>query len=231
MNAPFIEAIPGFEEGKESVVNAFLPQMVPMANADEGETAWQTMRQLMPVVNDVNTLISMAVEQGRVIGSENHMTSRAEQRHAWDEWRTFQEQVKGMLEEAGLSWNQAVRNPELNFLIQSEKTRISNQYPSWKQGLGDGIAHSQAVEMELRERVQYPEEPADLLLAEYKVMMDQWEDAVGMTFSGSPENMSPESFELFRRIAEQFAKEDPRFLVLYNRFYRRTLGDIVENIA
>ena len=231
VNAPFLETIPGFDEAKAGIVNAFIPQSVPMATAEDGDTAWQTARQMLPVINDVNTMISMAVEQGRVIGSESHMTSRAEQRLAWDEWRTFQEDLTTTLEEAGMTWDQATRNPETNIFIQKKRAEISAKYPAWVQGMGDGIAHAQAINMELNERLHQPQEPADALLAKFEGLLSQMEAAMGRSIESSPEQVPPEIYRLFRQLAIDYAKEDSSFLRLYNRFYRRSLGDITVDAA
>lgn len=185
----------------------------------------------MPVINDITTMTRMLVEQAYVVGSQEHLTSQAEQRAAWDEWRTFQKEVETALEPAGLTWKQAVRRPELNAVIQRERTQISKKYPAWKQGLGDGIAHGTAIEMELKERIQFPESNGDALLAVFDKMVNDFEDVVGATFSDSPESMPPEVFRVLRNLAIRYSREDPEFLRMYNRFYRRNLGDIMRDVT
>ena len=228
--------IPGFTAledipGPSSIVNAFIPQMVPMNQTEDANSAWDTVRGLLPVINDVNTMKDMLIDQAYVIGSEEHLTSQAEQRYAWDEWRTFQGEVEDLLDPAGLTWKQAVRRPEINYLIQRERTKISAKYPAWKQGLGDGIAHATAIDMELKERIQFQKSPGDAYLAQFDEVLNRVEAAAGATFSSSPESMPPEAFRIFRRLAIEFAKESPEFLRLYNRFYRRNLGDITSNVT
>ena len=243
VNAGIIEAgvsatarIPGFEAlegmpGPSAIANIFIPQMVPMNQVEDADTLWDTVRGIMPVMNDITTMTRMLVEQAYVVGSQEHLTSQAEQRAAWDEWRTFQKEVSEALEPAGLTWKQAVRRPELNAVIQRERTKISKKYPAWKQGLGDGIAHGTAIEMELKERIQFPESNGDLLLATYDKMVNDFEDVVGATFSDSPESMPPEVFRVLRALAIRYSKEDPEFLRMYNRFYRRNLGDIMRDVT
>jgi hypothetical protein len=239
VNQPLIEAasrLPGISDvvdvvpGMEEVVNAFIPQMVPMNSAEDADSAWDTARQMLPMINDVNTMIGSLVEQGRVIASPEHISSQAEQRRAWDEWRNFQTEMMTSLDAAGVTWNQATRAPELNALIQKERARISAKYPTWKQGMGDGIAHSAAIDMELGERVQFPKSEGDVMLAEFHDLMNLTEDTVGISFEGSPEEMPPEFFDIFRRIAIDNAGKSPEFLRLYNRFYRRSLGDITTEL-
>ena len=156
---------------------------------------------------------------------------QAEQQAAWKEWRTFQTALSDALEPAGFTWKQAVRNPEINFLIQQERTKISKRYPAWKQGLGDGIAHGTAIDMELKERIQFPESNADEMLAQFDSLLNQLEDAVGGTFSNSPELIPPGGFEVLRNLAIDMARDEPEFLRLYNRFYRRNLGDILSDVT
>jgi hypothetical protein len=239
VNAPLLEAagsLPGVRDaldvlpGTEEIVNAFIPQMVPMKTTEDANTAWDTARQMIPVINDVNTMIAGLVEQGHVLGSPEHISRDAEQRRAWDEWRAFQTEVKGQLDAAGMTWNQATRNAELGHMIRAERARISAKYPSWKQGLGDGIAHSAAIDMEMQERINYPKSQADVTLAQFSSLLSMTEDVIGMTFEGQPENIPPEFFDLARRTAIDWARDDPEFLRLYNRFYRRSLGDITTEL-
>jgi hypothetical protein len=241
VNAPIIRGLsqlPGVSSavdmipGPSSIVNAFVPQVVPMSSASDADTAWGTVRGLMPVINDVNTMVGALVEQGRVVGSENHMTSRAEARHAWEEWRAFQAEVKEGLDAAGMTWAQATRQPVLNSLIQTERARISTKYPSWKQGLGDGIAHGAAIDMELEERVRFPKTNGDKLLGEFVELHDVMGDALtsaDMSWT-RPEDVPPEIYRMFRDLAIQFGKEEPEFVRLYDRFFRRSLGDITSDL-
>lgn len=231
VNNPMIERLPliggAYEDGKEAIVNAFMPQMVPMANEADAESAWDTVRTLAPVFNDVNTMMGMMVDQGYVLGSESHLTRQAEQRRAWDEWREFQVTTAEQLTKAGISWGSAMRDEHIGPYLQAHKTMISLKYPSWKMGLGDGIAHQAAIDMELKERLLNPTSPGDRFLAEFHTRVEATEAAFGATFDGSPEELDPALFDLLRRIAIDYAKQEPEFARLYNRFYRRSLGDIV----
>ena len=232
-----VERIPGFDalniSGPAAIVNAFIPQMIPMNQTDDANSAWDTLKGLMPVMNDVTTLTRMLIDQGYVLGSEQHMTQQAEQRSAWDEWRDFQEEVMAQLEPAGISWAQATRNPELNGFIQQNRIEISLKYPSWKQGLGDGIAHATAIDMEMKERIQSPKSNADVLLKRFMA----YHDAIGAALQSAdfawsrPESLPPEVFAAFRELAIEFSEQDPEFLRLYNRFFRRSLGDIMRDIT
>ena len=243
VNAAIIEAgvsatarIPGFEvledmPGPSEIVNLFIPQMVPMNTTEDANTLWDNMRGLMPVMNDVTTMVNMLVDQAYVVGSEEHLTKGAEQRKAWGEWRAFQSEISDAIEPAGFTWKQAVRNPEINFIIQQRRTEISARYPAWKQGLGDGIAHGVAIDMELKERIQFPKSNGDVVLSEYDAVLNAIENAAEATFSNSPESMPPEAFRVLRSLAIQMSREVPEFLRLYNRFYRRNLGDIMTDVT
>ncbi|HEX7099354.1 MAG TPA: hypothetical protein VF377_08925 [Acidimicrobiia bacterium] len=239
VNAPILGALgqlPGIDEvverfpGRDAIVNVFLPQMVRMESMDDTETVWEVFRDMLPVVNDVNTLIGSLVEQGYVVGSDSHMTKEAEQRLGWEEWRTFQEDFERQLAQAGLTWQQAARNPVLGILIDRKRAEIGMKYPAWVQGLGDGIAHSNAIRMELDQRLQFPVEPADEYLIRFNELVRTVEAISGVTFDGAPERIGPHFFDLLRRQAIEYVKEEPTFLRLYNRFYRRLLGDITTEI-
>lgn len=212
----------------DSIMNLFIPQAVPVNNQGQANDLWDTAVGLVPLYNDARTMISATIEQSNVLTSESHMTSEAEQRHGWETWRAFQDEVLQTLKTSGMTWDQAVRDPAIGAWINQQKTEISVKYPAWKYALGDGMAHNNAITMEIDERTQHPKALEDYQLQGFETAVEQMDTAlrnVGMT-SSNLEEVPPEWFDVMRKIAQDYVNENPAFLRLYNRFYRRKFGPI-----
>ena len=212
----------------DEVAGLFVPQMVKLENEADASELWDITRQMLPAINDVNTLIGDAVEQGYVIGSDSHMTRQAEARRGWEEWRSFQDSVMPAVEASGMTWAQAMRQEGFAALVRQKRAEISASHPQWKHAVGDGIARSTAIDMEIQERLRVPSAPEDLQLAKFQEMYNGISEALslqGLSMS-NPEEVPPEVFSMFRSLAIEYVQAEPRFKRLYDRFYRRMFGDI-----
>ena len=214
--------------GISPVLNAFLPQMLPMNSAEDAESAWELVQGLFPVWNDVQTLMSTIAEQGYVMRSPEHVSRDAELRLAWEEWRAYQDDVNGALDKAGLTWDKMTRIPEAYALVQAKRAEISEKYPTWKLEQGDGIANQFVLNMEKQERLTNPKGPEDVQLAKFEGYLEKFTELMrdrGASWE-RPEDLPPEFFTAFRNLASDYVRQNPKFLILYNRFYRRQFGDI-----
>lgn len=216
----------------DEVAGLFVPQMVSVRNDADASELWDITKQMLPAINDVNTLIGDAIEQGYVVASDSHMTRQAEARRGWDEWRTYQDSVQPYLENIGISWAQAMQDPALGALIRQKRAEISAAYPQWKHAMGDGIARSAAIDLEIQERLNQPDQREDLQLAQFHTALNTVSEVLssqGLSMS-NPEEVPPEVFQMMRKLAIELTTAEPRFKRLYDRFYRRMFGDIATEL-
>lgn len=240
VNAPILQGAGNLAElvtGQEPLavidpfMNAFVPQVVEVNDEESGDRLVDNVRRYLPIFNDITSMLRAAQSQASVVGG-TWRTDEAENRLAWEEWRSFQEQVGSGLEQAGMTWGQALARPELNDLISRKRAEISARYPSWKQQIGDGIAASTAIDMELKERVYDPQGEPDRALVQFYQVYELTTAALQQAgFSWErPEEIPPETFDLLRRLGIQLSQETPGFQRLYDRFFRRQIGDIVTEL-
>ena len=89
--------------------------------------------------------------------------------------------------------------------------------------------------MELQERLLHPEGgpgSVDEKLQEFATAFEGLSRAMAtksISFS-NPAEVPPEVYSLLQKYAIELAQGDPAFLRLYDRFYRRTLGDITTEL-
>lgn len=221
----------------DEITNLFVPQMVTLNTDQDASELWDTMKQLLPAVNDVNTLIGDAIEQGYVIGSESHMTRQAEARRGWEEWRDFQQSLQPVMDGTGKTWGQLMRTPEFNQFVTARRAEISAAYPEWKHAMGDGIARSAAIDLEIQERIRQVElgkgAPEDQALVTFQLNYNALSDLLssqGYSMS-NPEEVPPEAFVIMKELAVDLAQQEPRFKRLYDRMYRRMFGDIATELT
>lgn len=220
------------EIGVDDFVGLFLPQVVSLNNERDAEELMALMEDMLPVVNDINTMIEDFFDQTRVLTSGSHLTARAERDRGWEEWRDFQKSVLPYLQRNGETWNSAMARPEFNAYVTQKRAEIGRQYPRWVQDYGDGIADRAALEMEERVRITKPESDVDFLLIDFRTALNRVEEQLqehGQSFS-NPEFVAPSAYDYLHRVALEMVERDPRFLRLYNRFYRRLLGDITKEL-
>ena len=253
INAPILETLrrvpvlgsavgmgEGFGLEVDAITNMFIPQMVPLQNRQDSENLYSLAKQLLPVMNDITTLSSMLYEQGRVIGGESHMTAQAELTHGWDEWREFQGEIEQYLATQDMTWASAMRIPEFNQFVTQKRVELADKYPSWQQNFGDGIAHATALELELDQRIQHAQDgnpdPGDFELFQFAQTMEMTKGLLaeqGISFD-NPGEVPPAVFQILRgeaiRLASQPGPGAQSFVRLYNRFYRRLLGDITKEL-
>lgn len=214
----------------DAITNLFIPQLVNVEGSG-ADDAWDLVQRAFPFINDAATLADALFEQGRVIASESHMTRFAEQQRGWDQWRAFQDTYLPALEAQGISWDRAMQIPEFNQLVQWERAEIARENPSWIQQMGDGISNQVALDMEKKVRIADWEAkaptsaPGDFQLARFEALLQAARDA-GFNPEERPEEIPPAMYTKLRKIAIGLAQEEPDFVRLYNRFYRRVLGDI-----
>lgn len=242
INAPFLRALGETPPGQvlsqkfnpvDPILSMFVPQVVEIRNADEANEMRELIQRLLPVINDMGALIDDLGQQGRVVFSESHLTSRAEVDRAYEEWRGFQKAWTEGLAAAGVTWNDAMRGGErwepFQQMVREVRVDISSRYPNWKLAMGDGIAEGTALDMELAERLANPtKRGGDAELAEFHAVVSIVEDMMGQQGYNwnEPEFIPPAIFTGLRAEALKLAQRNPRFLGLYNRFYRRLMGEI-----
>lgn len=212
----------------DSIAGLFVPNMVRMSSQDDGNEVWELLQQALPAMNDVTSLLDDAMSQGYVVAARSHVTREAESRRGWQEWREFQDSIIPALREKGWSWSQAMNRPEFNDLVKQKRADIGTLYPSWEDSMAEGAAHSQALVLEKERRLRNPEGPEDFLLATYQseyVAVGSALSQVGLSFDNI-EEVPGEVSLVMRKRAIELARQDPRFKRLYDRFYRRTFGDI-----
>lgn len=229
---------PGLPEVDE-ITNLFIPQAVSIKTKSDEDTVFDLMRQALPIVSDTQALLEDTLSQARARGGIG-ITAEAEVRRGWDEWRQWQAQALQVVQAQGLTWESAIRTP-FGDLVREKRTEISHKYPSWKLSFGDGIANDQALQMELQERLQFPRmsqapgrRSADQLLGQVYQEVETVKGALrslGMSLDAHPEEVPPWVFTELRRVALRAVDENPEFLALYNRFYRRQLGDITMELT
>ena len=242
-NLGFEDYVFGINPTIDGITNLFIPQGVNMSSADQADNVWDITRKMLPAINDVNSLLMDFMQQTQVVANDSNMTDQAEQRYGWETWRAWQDEQNLALRSMGMTWEQAMGNEQFAAIATAERVRISRQFPAWKFSFGDGIASQQAIDMEIKERVDAylkgeSADPADGYLwtftREYEYV-NEYLKQFGYSFA-SPENVPPQAFDLLRRRALDLAEQAPndyarrRWLRLYGRTYRRMLGDITTEL-
>ena len=212
----------------DEIKNMFIPQSVVMNTSDDADATWRTVTRALPALNDINQLTNDMMQQFHVGVSSNHMTAEAEERRAWDEWKGYQASLQPTLDAAGKTWSQALYNDTFNEKVNTKKAEISTKYPAWKQAMGDGVAHAATTKMELTERLLNPmgkvDEKLHIFEGEYQKITALLSQG-GRSFS-NPAEVPAAAYTALQDLARRLANEDPAFLRLYNRFYKRVLGPI-----
>lgn len=218
----------------DEITNLFVPNMVTMNRADDANELWKNLKQALPAMNDVNQMVGDLISQGHVLTSDSHLTKMAEARRGWEEWREYQKSLEPVMEQTGRTWQSLMTEPEFNAMVTAKRADIGIAFPEWKHAVGDGIAHSSAIDIEIQERLrlaatgQADPNSGDVQLVAFEKDMRSIQDAlslVGLSMN-NPEDVPPEVYPIMRRRATELAMQNPRFKRLYDRFYRRLFGDI-----
>lgn len=225
----------------DSITNLFIPQLVNIEGSG-ADDLWTLVQRAFPAMNDWWTLTESLIQQGRVAASPSHMTAFAEAQRGWDEWREYQDMLTEGLQARGMTWEQAMRNESFANMVRLHRAGIAQENPAWIQQLGDGVSHQVILQTELTNRTVLTKNalaagltrdqilslegisPGDIELAQFKDLMDRAQ-ATSLDWD-QPETVPPELYGTMRRLAVKLGQEEPEFVRLYNRFYRRLLGDI-----
>jgi len=225
--------------GLDPVKNLFVPQAVSIQNPDDAANVMLAFKRILPVIGDVSTLFSDAKEQGHVIFSKSHLTTDAETQAGWDEWRSWQDALVAQAGQYGATWHDmmsgtSVTSSYFQQLARMKRAEIANKYPSWVLDFGDGVASKVSLEQELQQRLMSPQPKyGDAALASFYNLFESYRQqlsSAGYTWQ-EPERMPPQVFTYLRGQAIELAKQSPWFVALYNRFYRRLLGDITTELS
>lgn len=142
--------------GRLALGTVFSPNGVSIRDGIEGAELQKLTRSLLPVVNDVNWMLRDLKEQGHVLFSEAHMTTRAEIREGFNEWNEFKRQMTDTLGRSGYTLSDMHNKPWLRdqkLAYEARRAEIGARYPSWISYDQERIGNRVALDTEKRDRL------------------------------------------------------------------------------
>jgi hypothetical protein len=232
-----------FETTYKTSSALFMPWGGNLSNEDDRLELQKLVRTLMPAINDINWMVENVKEQGNVVFSPAHTTSRAQVTRGYDEWNEYRNELTGVLRSQGLEWTD-LRKPyleDMRLAYEAKRAEIASKYPAWAKHRAENVANITALETERNDRIARAiSDPVnasetDIMLYEFESELEQMKRTLelqGVSVSG-PDGWTdapPSASEYLIRKAVEMREANPAFYGVYRKFYEKQLGPIEAKI-
>ena len=224
--------------GKLALNTMFGPQGVSIRNGVENMELQKLYRSALPVVNDINWMIRDVKEQGHVLMSESHMTSRAEVREGYVEWNEYKRATEEGLAKMGFTLSDMHNKSYLRdakIAYEGKRAEIGAAYPKWAEQRRESTGKRVGLEMEKKDRLsraaRNPLEASDsdLALAEFEkelasirqILAYKGYDVGGNNgWSDAPADI----FDMVIARGVEYRESVPGWQGIWEKFYRNEWG-------
>jgi hypothetical protein len=200
---------------------------------------------MLPVWNDINWMTRDFAEVAvpNITGLATPMAAesyRAQIDDGYDDWYSFKRDFETKLQEEGFTMNDVFNDAFIDFMAplraqyERKKLELQQRYPAWWQSRMEAPGNIEALNMEKSARIANatygnpdgsPVSPDNQQVAEMQQFIDDTMEMVGLTTgNGQIEDAPAEVFDEVHRRAVEYARVNPGFTSLWNKFWRREWG-------
>lgn len=204
------------------------------------------MGNLMPAINDINWMIRNAAESDAMLGlnpmwSDRFMTDFAEIRSGYDEWNAYKKDLETQLKGRGFELTDIHRMPWLGqekLAYDRKRQELEERYPAWFESRQEAAEENAALQMERQQRLlRYRNwdsggrrgyiSPDDWMVGEFEGVLENYRNELELrTGSRDLTNAPPIVFDEIRQISADYARQNPYWKGLWEKWYRPELGPI-----
>lgn len=248
INRPYYDIVtstPFTKDLHEGIVNAFIPQAMQIKTFEDSRNTFDRVRRVVPLWRDGEDLIRDVLDQGHVLSSPSHLAGAAQRRKGYEEYSDLRSAVQTIEREVGIALP-TLLNPnnvqyaEFQHWYNGQIADLGHRYPQWRKARSEANVRRQEKAQDLkllrldRDTGRASVSPAQDMVLQLDDLVNQAEavvrDQMGGDFGANLDLMPLAIQEGLRRIALEMANRDPRFIILYDRYFKSTLGPITVGV-
>ena len=230
----------------------FTPQGYDLRTAKEHEDLQKAWKKTIPAINDVKYLWDDLQQQGSVLTSQSHVTSRAEAEKGYAAWN----EVRGIAMKAAVVGRGTLADvnrakPDTKFYairqyMEAEKAKLSEQFPGWVDSKTNSLVKNASNSAEkqmamvngaIDPATGRPSSPSaslgEVQFAGFDAKVTALREAFKKHSKGGVsaiDDLPPEAFDAIREEAIRLVGQNPKFQRIYSQFYERDFGPLERKI-
>jgi hypothetical protein len=241
------------EAGLETIRDVlFTPQGYDLRTASEHDELQKKWKKLVPAINDAKYLWDDLQQQGSVLTSTSHVTSRAQAEKGYAAWNEVRNTAtKAAVVGGGTLADVNRAKPGSKFYavrqyMEAEKARLGEEFPGWVESKTNSLVKnaSNSAEKQMAmvngavdPQTGRPQNPTatlgEIQFAGFDAKVTALREAFKKQSKGGVsaiDDLPPEAFNAIREEAVRLVGQNPKFQRIYSQFYERDFGPIERKI-